>query len=108
MEGVFLKQICFEPSHPNFARTPRPIVDGQDRIIAALAGQPNDPQWDGVSDGAAKDIHNVGEACSFTAKQEKHRRGSFPALAVGVSFGGGQQISFYRLNLTAPVLTHHI
>ncbi|KIM79960.1 hypothetical protein PILCRDRAFT_9849, partial [Piloderma croceum F 1598] len=74
-------------------KTPRPIVDGQDRIIAALAGQPNDPQWDGVSDGAADAVRNAGEACSFTPNQGKHRRGPFPALATGVSFGGGQQAS---------------
>jgi hypothetical protein len=56
-------------------------------------GQPNDPQWNGVSDGAAEAVRNAGEACSFTPKQGKHRRGPFPALATGVSFGGDQQAS---------------
>jgi hypothetical protein len=73
-------------------RTPRPIVDGHDRVIAALAGQPNDPQWDDVSNRAAEDVRVAGEACSFTPKQAKHWRGPFPALAKGVSFGGGQSV----------------
>jgi hypothetical protein len=83
----------FQRTHPTLLiRTPRPIIDGQDRIIAALAGQPNDPGWDGVAGDAAEDIRVAGEACNFTAKQARHRRGPFSALAEGVLFGGGQQV----------------
>jgi hypothetical protein len=58
----------------------------------APAGQPNDPQLDNVSAGTVEDIRVAGEACSFTVKQAEHRRGPFPGLARGVSFGDGQQV----------------
>jgi hypothetical protein len=31
--------------------------------------------------------------CKFSDEEVDHRRGQFPALAVGVSFGGGQTVS---------------
>ena len=74
-------------------RTPRPIIDAKDWVITALAGRPNDSQWDDVSEGAAEDVRQAGNACSFNDEQSEHRRGQFPALATGVSFGGGQKVS---------------
>lgn len=37
------------------SRTPHTIIDAEERVVSSLAGQPNDPQWATVSDGAADD-----------------------------------------------------
>lgn len=80
------------------SRTPHAIIDAGERVVSALAGQPNDPQWANVSDSAADDVREAGDACVFSDEQLEHRRGEFPALAVGVSFGGGQKVGrAYRL-----------
>ena len=39
--------------------------------------------------------------CKFASKQAEHRRGEFPALAVGVSFGGGQKVFCHTLLVLA-------
>jgi len=70
-------------------RTPRPIIDFKERVIAAPAGRPDDPDWDEVSDDAASEVREAGEACSFN---NKHRRGAFPAHATSVSFGGRPKV----------------
>jgi hypothetical protein len=57
-----------------------------------LAGQPRDDAWDTVERGASEAIRMGGEQASFTSKQRCHRRGQFLALAIGVSFGGGQKV----------------
>ncbi|KIM72526.1 hypothetical protein PILCRDRAFT_16057, partial [Piloderma croceum F 1598] len=85
-------------------RTPHTIIDAEERVISALAGQPNDPQWATVSDGAADDVREAGDACVFSNEQLEHRQGEFPALAVGVSFGGGHKVAGNLLNGTINTL----
>ena len=62
-------------------------------MIGSLAGRPWE-RWDKVSKGAAGEIRAARKECTFTAKQNDHRRGRFPALAVGISYGGGQKVSY--------------
>ncbi|KAF8068575.1 hypothetical protein FPV67DRAFT_1668653 [Lyophyllum atratum] len=75
--------------------TPKVIYDSQRRGIVTLAGRPEDPKWDTVIQNAVtameaardeglKDEH-------IDAKDVKHRRGEFVALATGTSIGGGQK-----------------
>jgi len=52
-------------------RTPRPIIDQEDRIIGALAGQPRDPSWSHVEKDASHAIRDAGEKASFNKKQAK-------------------------------------
>ncbi|KAL0945678.1 hypothetical protein HGRIS_014829 [Hohenbuehelia grisea] len=47
--------------------------------------------WAEAIASAADAIEHARQRASFTAAQRDHRRGSFPALAVGASFGGGQR-----------------
>jgi hypothetical protein len=49
----------------------------QDRIIATLAGKPNDPQMDGVSVGAAEDVRETGEAYLYR-KTDEASAGAIP------------------------------
>ncbi|KAL6309253.1 hypothetical protein BKA93DRAFT_821580 [Sparassis latifolia] len=71
-------------------KTPHVLLDQEEHIVAVLAGRPDDAGWDGVIDDATRLIADIGKACIFTDEQMYHRRGKFPALAMGVSYGGGQ------------------
>lgn len=56
------------------------------------AGQPRDDDWDTVHTDGIHAFEHAAKRCRFTSKQSSHRRGAFPALATGVSFGGGQKV----------------
>ncbi|KAK0442271.1 uncharacterized protein EV420DRAFT_1485394 [Desarmillaria tabescens] len=78
--------------------TPTPIIDREGRIIAALAGQPDDPKWNEVHEEAIQSLESLRKQCKFSEDQRKHRRGKFGALSIGISYGGGQ---------THPQNLHH-
>ncbi|KAH9857668.1 hypothetical protein C2E23DRAFT_805249 [Lenzites betulinus] len=71
--------------------TTQAILDGADRIVGVLAGRPEDPAWDGVVREANIAMHRARRRCRFRRPDVAHRRGSYPTLARGVSFGGGQR-----------------
>lgn len=57
--------------------------------------QPKGPSWGDTNAKASEAIEAARVKCIFPAKTtaEDHRRGPFPALAAGVSYGGGQIVS---------------
>ncbi|KAM6491463.1 hypothetical protein JOM56_013032 [Amanita muscaria] len=59
-------------------------------VVGALAGRPWDMDWDGVHDAAYEALHSAASRLSYRQKEVTNRRGSFPTLAYGISFGGGQ------------------
>jgi hypothetical protein len=65
-----------------------PIIDRDGRLVAILAGHPDDKTWSDVSSQAAKALENARQSCSI--KKNDPRRGIFSALQCGVSYGGGQ------------------
>ena len=73
-------------------------MDHAGQIICVGVGQPNDDgqleqqKWSKAMEDAAAEIEEAREQCSFGPKDLDHCRGPFPALAAGVSFGGGQVI----------------
>ncbi|PIL31790.1 hypothetical protein GSI_06494 [Ganoderma sinense ZZ0214-1] len=76
----------------------RPIVDRDDTLFAALGGRPYDKDpssgevpWTKVQRRMCKIFEYLRENLRVNRSQVEHRRGSFPAVAVGISFGGGQQ-----------------
>ncbi|KAJ7433333.1 hypothetical protein FB451DRAFT_1419783 [Mycena latifolia] len=77
-------------------RSPKLILDVHGRIIAILLGRPEDAEWDSVVDDACKAMRRARRAGhasgGIRAKDTKHHRGHFVALASGVSFGGGQKV----------------
>lgn len=83
------------------------LLDSEDRVIVVLAGQPSseaDPTWSPSVVKAAGDA--MQDACSsnnFSEEQSNHRRGQYPAVSVGISFGGGQQLPG---NLVITSLAH--
>ena len=74
----------------------RLILDKKERVVAALVGRPDDPQWGNTVDAAAgvmREVERQGaDADLFTEDSLHHRRGQFLAIPAGVSFGGGQTV----------------
>jgi hypothetical protein len=68
--------------------------------VAVLAGRPRGDDWDIVVGEAGEQIREARGQCQFTEKQAHHRRGDFPALAVGISYGGGQTVSASHLSFS--------
>lgn len=76
-----------------------PILDNAKRVIGICAGIPEGSDWGRVNRDASSAIETAHSACMFADADLKHRRGDFPALAVGASFGGGQTVSsFYSIH----------
>ncbi|KAL1674014.1 hypothetical protein EV122DRAFT_282434 [Schizophyllum commune] len=67
-----------------------PILDKKRRVIAVLAGTPDQKDWRAQHLSLADAIEAARPHLKFTTVQKKHRRGVFPAIAVGHSYGGGQ------------------
>ncbi|PBK70858.1 hypothetical protein ARMSODRAFT_844621, partial [Armillaria solidipes] len=70
---------------------PRPIVDRCGRIVAVMAGQPHDPTYSATCMDAYDEIMAEGEGANFH-RASKHRRGTFPAVNMGISYGKGQKV----------------
>ncbi|KAI9058718.1 hypothetical protein FKP32DRAFT_1680442 [Trametes sanguinea] len=70
--------------------TPYTLLDRDGRVIALLAGHPQDPQWGATVEAANCAMEEAYRDCTFTREDKVHRRGTFATLARGVSFGGGR------------------
>ncbi|KAI0665779.1 hypothetical protein C8Q78DRAFT_1072795 [Trametes maxima] len=70
----------------------REVLDGQGRVIAVLAGQPEDPSWSKVIEQANAAMRTARSKCTIDAAHHVHRRGVFATLARGFSFGGGRKV----------------
>jgi hypothetical protein len=80
-------------SYPKFAsRIPHPLIDWESHVTGALTGQPQE-RWGEVVSDATAGIKAARYECAFTDKQNDHQRGHFPALVVGISYGGGRKVS---------------
>ncbi|KIM34754.1 hypothetical protein M413DRAFT_48431, partial [Hebeloma cylindrosporum] len=60
-------------------KTATPITDSVGRIVALLAGHPDDPSWDSVHSEAAELLEQTRPHLSLNKKAKKHRRGHFGA-----------------------------
>lgn len=72
------------------------ITDRNGRVISVLAGRPRRDNWDGLVEELANKISAVREQTKFSNKQLNHKRGEFPSVAFGTSFGGGSLVSILR------------
>lgn len=89
-DGRCVAFLCHPTALLTGCRTPTPIIDSSRRMIGLLAGHPDDPSWDSVHAEAAALIEGLRSKLNVPKKFKKHRRGNFPALAIGISHGGGQ------------------
>ncbi|THV00197.1 hypothetical protein K435DRAFT_657536, partial [Dendrothele bispora CBS 962.96] len=92
-----------------------PILDKHGRVVAVLAGRPRSSDWDSLVKEGAEKIDRAREELSFTRKQTEHSRGDFPAISVGVAYGGGRtepgnvrQSSAAALTVLTSLLAMHI
>lgn len=95
-------------------RTPHLIIDPEFRIITILAGRPNDPDWDSVTQAMSdlmEEVRQLGDALNCPGGDEKKpfwtkgqvngRRGPYTSLTVGYSDGQGQGVCDLA-NLLSP------
>lgn len=64
-------------------------------VFGQLAGQPRD--WDDMNDSMMKVFDIVGQSYTFKPGDLESRRGKFPSVACGISYGGGQKVRIPRL-----------
>ncbi|PPQ97424.1 hypothetical protein CVT26_006788, partial [Gymnopilus dilepis] len=66
-------------------------TDKVKRITSVCVSKPaGDESWEELQQRAAQAIESARSRLHFSKKDQDHRRGGFPALAVGISHGGGQ------------------
>lgn len=63
-----------------------------------LAGRPDDPSYVAAADAAAHLMYEESSRAGFSASEAHHRRGDFPALATGISYGQGQKVPTNLVN----------
>lgn len=62
-----------------------------------LVGQPKDVvSWSCVHDDAFGILEDVASKLYFSDEERSHRRGFFPSIAHGISFGGGQCVRIFN------------
>ncbi|KAH9920760.1 uncharacterized protein B0H18DRAFT_956896 [Fomitopsis serialis] len=71
---------------------PQVITDQEGRIVIALAGRPvGDPTWSDAIEGLTEAAKKVAVDTGLYKRTWSHRRGTYPTVAMGVSYGGGQR-----------------
>ncbi|KAJ7027674.1 hypothetical protein C8F04DRAFT_1266784 [Mycena alexandri] len=69
----------------------RPLVDAAGRVFAVFGGHPDDPNWKrDVHDPAVEAMEEARAKCKVSEARTYHRRGNWPPLSAGDSYGGGQ------------------
>jgi hypothetical protein len=66
------------------------LIDLTNWIFAVLAGRPNDLTYMEAVANAAHTIDREGSNTTFSPEEKDHRRGLYPAVSIGVSYGNGQ------------------
>lgn len=88
-------------SYVSVFRDARPLLDNASRVFAVLVGSPRDAEgWAQVNADAQQAFDAARCTYKLDPKQMSHRRGVYPAITAGISYGGGQKVS-----LLIPVLS---
>ena len=61
--------------------------------MAILAGRPNDQSYLNDLGEVEKAMHSARERLKFPEGSTDHRRGLYPHLSTGISYGGGSKVS---------------
>ncbi len=101
IEGVMFRRVRWAGGYV-FAQTtgalvlmlpfslPKVVLDREGRLLLVLAGHPNDPTWGPMVQDAARSARAARERCVFDEDHLHHRRGDYPTLGYGISYGGGR------------------
>ena len=74
-----------------FCSKPKRVIEPGRRVVAILAGHPEDPNWHARHREAASMLAELGPRCDISSEDRRsNRRGPFTALSTGVSHGSGQ------------------
>lgn len=76
---------------PTRTRTIRVLLSKDAYAFGELAGQPRD--WEGMNETMMKIFEIIAQAYTFKPGDLESRRGRFPSVACGISYGGGQKVS---------------
>lgn len=92
-DGRYVKYARLSPEQVQCiaSSTTQAILDKSRRIIGILAGHPQTEDWPSVHAQAAEAMEAQQSKIHLPKKSRRHRRGAFPAIAGGISFGGGQR-----------------
>ena len=85
---------------------PTALTDNRNQVIVMLAGRPKDPSWDGVIADASFQLLAARQAYVERGEGIDHRRGRYETYSCGVSYGGGQRVSFMILLFIWLYLIH--
>ncbi|KAF9033009.1 hypothetical protein BDP27DRAFT_1178607, partial [Rhodocollybia butyracea] len=70
------------------------LLDSEGVVSGVIGGNPQGTGWlETVNEAATAAIRQARSELTFSEKQANHRRADCPAVAFGVSFGGGPQAS---------------
>lgn len=73
-------------------RKPIPILDNLYRVLSVCSGQPHEPDWQtAINECGSTKLAAARRQCEFADDALHHCPGDFAAMAIGVSYGGGQQ-----------------
>ncbi|KAG6808336.1 hypothetical protein H0H92_004438 [Tricholoma furcatifolium] len=70
-------------------KTCRPLTTAEGKVFIILVGQPDDPTYKDAHQAAYDVLEHEGAKATFTPSKTQHKRGTFPALNVGVTMGMG-------------------
>lgn len=94
---------CNADLNPPLARKSIPILDSLCRVLSVCSGQPRDPDWQtAVNERGSTKLATARRQCEFADDALHHRCGNFAAMAIGVSYGGGQQVQTPPTQRPAP------
>ncbi|KAJ4478729.1 hypothetical protein C8J55DRAFT_430042, partial [Lentinula edodes] len=68
-----------------------PLTDSEQRVMVCMLDGPDDPGYEKAVSEMTESILKAGEATNWARSEKKHKRGDFPALARGISYGKGQR-----------------
>ncbi|PPQ84824.1 hypothetical protein CVT26_012064 [Gymnopilus dilepis] len=70
-------------------KIPRPIVDAQERVVAAFCGHMSDPKYLEACEEAYRLFTSIGEDPGLREEAFNNRRGFFPVINIGITHGKG-------------------
>lgn len=91
-DGMYVLDRSATASAHRVPRSPHLLLDRENRVVGVLAGRPLDPGWGAVHDSALSALESAAPKMRLRPKDAAHRRGSYPSVSHGISFGGGQEV----------------